>query len=56
MRVVTAMVLDKNFDVGVCIHNVCSVAYRVSVVANCFANTVEHGTELFNVEAEEVDL
>lgn len=50
------MVLDKNFDVGVCVHNVCSVAYCVSVVANCFANTVEHGTKLFNVKAKEVDL
>ena len=50
------MVFDKNFDVGVCIHYVCSVAYSVSVVANRFSNTVENCAELFYVEAEEVDL
>ena len=54
--IVTAMVLDEDFDVRVCVNYICTITDSVCVIANNLTYTVEDCTKLFQAEPHEVNL
>jgi hypothetical protein len=54
--IVTAMVLDEDFDVRVCVNYICTITDSVCVIANYLSYIVENCTKLFQAKPHEVNL
>ncbi len=50
------MMLNEDFDVSICVDDICAITDRICVIADNLTYTVENRTKLFQAKPHEVNL